>query len=238
MKYNTLLGIILTLFFFWSCESNSQRLEPITEIPLKISEPSGITYHNNHLFIVSDNDGIIYKTNLKGKIKGRIKTKLNDVEGIAYVKGKSKFLLTDERRRTIVEIDQQGNVLSKHKIGNKQGSKNSGLEGICINSERNELFVLNEKNPKQLIRLNINFEVSGYTKINFAKDLSGCCFYKGNLWLVSDQSHKIYKVSSSGELLSSYKIPVDKAEGIVIVKDLIYVVSDSRNKLYTFNLPD
>jgi len=38
-------------------------------------------------------------------------------------------------------------------------------------------------------------------------------------------------------LLSEWTIPVTKAEGIAIIQDKIYIVSDSESKMYLFQKP-
>ncbi|WP_372744338.1 SdiA-regulated domain-containing protein [Lutibacter sp.] len=239
MKFKTIALFIFVSFL--SCGNVSEvkkLLEPIAKVKLKISEPSGIAFYNNHLYIVSDRKYFIYKTNLHGKVVGEIATNLTGLEGIT-VDNFGNFVVVDEVKRTLIKVDAGGNRLFKTKIKGKQKDKNSGLEGVCFNSKNNSYYLLNEKSPKELIRVSEEGEVLKTIKISFAKDLAGICYdAKANVfWLVSDESESIYKINEKGKLLGSYKIPVKKPEGIVVVNDLIYVVSDSESKMYTFKKP-
>jgi uncharacterized protein YjiK len=58
------------------------------------------------------------------------------------------------------------------------------------------------------------------------------------LWIVSDQEKKVYRCDLSGNVLMSFLINVDKAEGIAIDSEnnLIYIVSDSADMLYIYRL--
>ena len=70
--------LVTVALFLISCSSkisSQNELDPIRIVKLAIQEPSGITAFNNKLFIVSDYNGAIYKTTLKGKIITKIFTK-------------------------------------------------------------------------------------------------------------------------------------------------------------------
>ena len=230
-----------SLILLLGCFSNSSSqtiLNPIKVYKLNISEPSGISFYKDHLFIVSDSKKHIYKTSLKGKIVSKIKTDIKDVEGIAVV-ASGKFFLVDENKRRLIEIDSKGGILRKIKIKGKQESKNSGLEGICFVPDRNFFFVVNEDSPKQVLKIDNKGEIIDKVKIDFAKDLSGICYDKSSnsLWIVSDESKKLYNISKKGKLLSSFKLPIKKAEGIVLKDNKIFIVSDAEDKLYIFEKP-
>jgi len=234
---------IVIVFGIISClpKVNSQtKLNLIASFKLSIKEPSGITAFKNHLYIVSDQTGNIYKTNLKGKVLQKIKTNYSDVEGIAINPNKSQFLIVDEAKRTLITLNFDGSFVKKVKIKGKQDHHNSGLEGIAYNASKNKIYVLNEKSPKQLLEVNKKGEVLNKLKLDFSKDLSGLCFDEktNTFWIVSDESKHIYNISKKGKLLKKYKIAVEKAEGIAVYKNRIYIVSDSMNKLFVFEIKE
>jgi len=238
-----ILILILASLGVYSCTSrvNSQNtLEPIKVVNLNISEPSGITSFNNNLYIVSDKNGTIYKTSLDGKILQKIKLKYNDLEGITIDKATQNFWVIDESKRILISLDSIGDFLQKKKIKGKQQDKNNGLEGICFVESTNSLIVINEKQPKQLLTLNLKGKITNKIDFNFSHDISGICFDNKSttFWIVSDESKSIYNITTKGALIKSYKIPVDKAEGVVIYNDKLFVVSDSQNKLYIFKKPE
>lgn len=238
MKKIVVFGFLLMVLYACISKPTKDYLKPVKIVKLNISEPSGITYYNNHLYIVSDQNGVVYKTSLDGIILGKIKTKLSDLEGITVSNKANEFWLVNEGKRKLVRIDSLGNIISKYKIKGKQKHKNSSLEGVCFD-ENGFLYLVNEKSPKQLLKLNLEGEIESTTELDFSKDISGICIDKksNSFWLVSDESKAIYNINKNGELLQKYNIPVDKAEGIIVVKDNLFIVSDSSSELFVFVKP-
>jgi uncharacterized protein YjiK len=56
-------------------------------------------------------------------------------------------------------------------------------------------------------------------------------------WLISNESSKIMKLNSAGDLIKEWEIPFTKGEGITIVDDKVYIVNDADGKLYVFQKP-
>lgn len=241
MKKVLLISILTTLLAACSNKINSQEpLKPIKSFDLLIKEPSGITFFDKHLFIVSDNNGTIYKTTLKGELVKKIKTDFNDLEGIAINPKKPSFLIVSESKRQLIEVDFKGKLIKKSKIEGKQHDTKHGLEGICYHAEKGVVYAVNEKSPKKLLILSKKGKLKGSFKLDYTNDISGICIDKetGNLWIVSDESQKIVELTLKGKLVNSYYIPVTKPEGITIAKNKIYIVSDAKNKLYIFKKPN
>ena len=241
MKNVFLFVVISTILFGCSPKAASQaELKLIDTIKLKIAEPSGITAYKKHLYIVSDQNGAVYKTTLTGEIVGKIKTNYKDLEGITIVPSSKKIAIVNEDKRSLIYLSLKGQFLNKHKIKGKQEESNSGLEGICFDSSIKRLFAVNEKAPKQLLELNLKGEIKNKYPLNFANDVSGICYDKINdcLWIISDESKAIYRISKKGKPLKKYKIGILKGEGIAIYKNHIYVVSDYLNTLYVFKMVD
>jgi uncharacterized protein YjiK len=217
---------------------SQKNLKVLDEIKLNIQEPSGITFYKDHLFIASDYNGLVYKTNLKGNIVKKIATDFTDLEGVAIDESGNLFVV-NENKRTFVKIKLNGETDKKYKIKGGQKHNNSGLEGVCYSKKLDCFFIVNESAPKEVLKISRKGKEKDSFKIDFAKDLSGICFdaKTGNLWLVSDESQMIYEISTKGKLIKRYPISVRKAEGIVINNNKIYVVSDSENKLFVLKKP-
>lgn len=228
------------LCFFCACSSSSQNaLKPLHGYKLNISEPSGITSFENHLFIVSDYNGMVYKTDLKGKILDKIQLPTTDNEGVCF-DGEGNLIVVNETKRKLLKIDNKGEVFRKLKIKGKQKNKNSGLEGVCFDKKEKVLYVINEKSPRKLLKLDEEGKIIDSFKLNFSNDVSGICFdnSSNSFWVVSDESHSIFNINRKGELIKNFNIPVSKAEGIVIHNSHLYIVSDLENKLYVFKIPN
>lgn len=232
--------LFVFLLVFTSCVFNStsqNALKPIKVFKLAISEPSGITFLNNYLYIVSDSNGKVYKTNLKGEIINKIQISTTDNEGVTF-NSEGNLVIVNEPKRKVLVVNTSGKELNNFKVGGKQKHKNSGLEGICFVPLEKSYFVVNEKSPRQLLKISLEGAVIDTVKIDFAEDLSGICFDEAlnSLWIVSDKSKLLINVSLKGELIKKYKIPVNKAEGVVLVNRQIFIVSDQESKLYIFEL--
>jgi len=234
---------ILLLFILIACSpkvASQSDLKLVATIKLNISEPSGVTAYKNHLYIVSDQNGTIYKTTLKGSVLQKIKTEYLDLEGITINPVSKNILIVDVAKRTIITLSLDGSFIEKRKIKGKQEQKNSGLEGISFDTSKNKIYALNEKSPKQLLELNLKGDIKNKFKLDFSKDVSGMCYddKTNSLWIISDESKAIYHISKKGKLRKKYKIAIEKGEGIVIYNNLIYVVSDELNTLYVFEYPN
>lgn len=237
---------IVYLFFisvlFLGCFSNSTSqnvMKPSQVFKLNIPEPSGITFKNNHLYIVSDYNGMVYKTTFKGNILDKIQVSTTNNEGVSF-NSKGNLVVVNESKRRLVEIDKELQKEKTFKIKGKQKHNNSGLEGVCFVPSEKAYFLLNEKSPKQLLKISLKGKLKDEIKINFCNDLSGICFDEdsNSFWLVSDESQLLMNVSLKGKLLKSYKIPVLKAEGVTVANNKIYIVSDAESKLYVFSKPN
>jgi len=236
-----LVFLIVLISIIPSCSFISKplnKLKILDEIKLDIPEPSGITYYKNHLYIASDNNGLVYKTDLKGKITKKIPTDFEDLEGVA-INNNGELYVVNESKRSFIKIELTGETKKKYKIKGNQKKHNSGLEGACFYQKNESFYIINESSPKQLLNITKKGKIIEKIDIPFAEDLSGICVDESSdeLWLVSDESKKIFQISTKGKLINSYNIAVDKAEGIVINNNKIYVVSDSTNKLFVFEKP-
>ncbi|WP_298365599.1 SdiA-regulated domain-containing protein [uncultured Lutibacter sp.] len=233
-----ILFIIVFISSLCACKLVSQKsISVLTEIKLNIQEPSGITFFNNHLYITSDYNGLVYKTTLEGKVVEKIATDFTDLEGVA-IKNERVYVV-NENKRTLIKLKSTGETDKKYKIKGSQKKHNSGLEGLCFSEKEDCFFIVNESSPTEVLKVTKKGKELDSFKVDFANDLSGICFDNktGNLWLVSDESQKIYEISNKGKLFKSYSIPVHKPEGIVIHNNKIYIVSDSENKLFVFKKP-
>ena len=220
--------------------TNNNDLEFISKISINVTEPSGLAIDekNDVLYTVSDNTNNIYKLSKNGSVLKEYNIDADDLEGITIFN--SELLIVDERTKQIIEYNPVNNELTKHTIDYENTEANSGFEGITYNSDDDVIYVLNEKNPGQLLTFNNNYNIINTVSLSFANDYSGI-FYdnkKKVLWIVSDASATVNKCTLTGELINSYSLDIDKCEGVAIDNKLgyIYFVSDSESKLYTYKL--
>ncbi len=214
-----------------------ELINPLQEFSLTISEPSAVAYNsvNNSLMIVSDGSPIIYEVGFNGSVISSFTTTCSDLEGITLSKNCDTIYVTQEKKKLVTALNLSGNTLYSFLV-DVAISDNSALEGISINKNNNHLFVINEKDPIMLLEFLGTTEISRIL-IDKVSDISDV-FYEessNSIWIISDESQKILKYSSSGVFIKEWKIPFTKGEGLTIVGNKMYIVNDSNAKLYVFN---
>lgn len=251
MIFNTKVIYLAILFLIISCSLN-EGVEPregnsglykIASYHINVPEPSGLSLHANgkSLWTVSDPpDNKIYRISLEGELLQTLSYQGSDLEGVSQSPLDFSLWVAEERSREIVHLDSTGKELNRYFIPVEQRRDNCGLEGIAVHPVSGRIFLLNEKDPAVLLELSANYSIAQSTEINFVADCSGLAFESSGsfLWIVSDESKTIVKCDSTGLKLKSFKIDVDKAEGIAVsvADSIIYIVSDSAQKLYLFKM--
>ena len=246
MKIKILTTLVLLSLYLFSCDSNDPKnpelksLEPIAEIDLSaiMSEPSGIVYNSisNSLFVVSDTISKIFEIDLNGNLLRQINTNANDLEGISLSKNSDTIFVVEESDNLITSFLTNGNKIASF-VKNVSTNSSNGLEGIAIDNLYN-IYIVNEKLPRYLMKLKNSVEVNRL-EITAIEDLSDICYDSvlDCLWIISDESKKIIKISISGSIISEWLLPFSKGEGITFVQDRMYIVRDSNSKMYVFNKP-
>jgi uncharacterized protein YjiK len=237
-KWFFIIGLLLLGSACTSKKTKTPALILLKSYSINIPEPSGLSFDKNSLWIVSDQNNSVYQTNLKGEILQKIKAKKQkDIEGITLVH--DTIWLVSEEKRILFSIDTDGNLISKSKIKGIQKNKNKGLEGLSFDSNENVFVLLNEKHPTELLKISKEGKLISRFKLNFSHDISGIFAdaVSKTYWVVSDESKLVYNITASGKLISKYKIPFHKGEGITIYNDTIFIVNDALNKLYLFKKP-
>jgi uncharacterized protein YjiK len=248
--FNILILVSLSLLLFPKCSRENptttlstktiEKIFPVEEYNLDIPEPSGIAYNsrNNTFMVVSDSKPDIYEINFSGVILNTIQASGSDMEGITLSKNCDTIYVVEEKKKLVTTFDLLGNKISSFSV-NVATYDNNALEGVSLKKSSNELFVINEKDPRMILDFKSTTELWRKT-IDYTSDISDIYFDEINnfIWLISDESREILKLSSTGELLDEWEIPFTKGEGITIVNDKIFVVNDLDGKMYVFNKPN
>ena len=219
------------------------KFELLNSYLLSIPEPSGLSIGTNgdQLWVVSDKSKKVYQLSITGDIIDSLSYKGDDLEGITYNKSDQTFWVVEEKYGSLLHLNREGSVLETFFPSLPQTEVDKGLEGISIDPQGGNLFVLIEDKPGTLIQFNLDGEIQKEVPLNFAKDYSGIFFDEENqnLWIISDQSESLSKCSIDGVVEESFDLGIPKAEGIAIDFDAkrIYIVSDSEEILYVFQLP-
>lgn len=236
--------LLLAMLFSFCSKSNTEKsvktLSFSVAEKIPVPEPSGLdlAFDETGFWIVSDQNSNVYLIDSWGKVVKSFKVNGEDLEGITVIDD-STIALVLERTREVVILDTSGIELKRAKL-DLEGELNNGLEGISYDPEEKKFFVLNEKKPRLLLTLDENLNEIKRDTLNFAKDVSGIFFdaVDKNLWILSDESQRIFKTDLSGNPIEEFKIKITQPEGITLNKarTKLFVVSDKTENLYVFNL--
>lgn len=214
------------------------RLILLSSYPLDVHEPSGLALDaaRSSLWTVGNHPQRIYRLSLEGQVREILGFEGDDLEGIACDPSDATLWVVEEKRREVVHLDANGEVAARRQL-DLAGEPNSGLEGISLDSN-GTLYVLNEKNPGLFITLNDDLSIKNRRQLGFAEDFSALDYHRGrdSFWILSDQSQALFLWNPREGVTATYPLPFDKAEGVAVdeVDDLIYVVSESEDRLYVY----
>ncbi len=225
---------------------------------------SGITYNKKTgtLFVITNGPTQIYEISTNGECLRNIElTGFEDTEGIVHLYD-SLFAVLEERKRSldIIQIESKTNQIAVNDIVQSlslcfDDKDNKGFEGIAYDSEKSSFYIVKEKPPLQLLkveglanknRINISAQQQIIRFDLFMEDFSGLHFdfRTRHLLFLSDESKLAAEVSLQGEQISFMDLEkgfsglnedIPQAEGITM-DDMrnIYVVSEP-NLLYKFS---
>ena len=243
--HNFILTVLAGFFILSACskekKDNLTMLDPSAVYTVNIPETSDLSFGSSAdiLYTVSDRTAKVYKITAKGKVLSELAYTGSDLEGVCYVDNQSLYV-AEERLRTIIKLDLQGNQLIQKAIPVEKNDENQGLEGISYATFNKHFYILNEKNPDLLIETDENLNVLKSYPLSFAGDYSGICVDNVNqqLWIVSDESASVCRCTMKGELIESYRIPVTNPEGIAYNPETneLFIISDSEARLYLFQI--
>lgn len=226
---------------------------------------SGLTYNEltGTLFGVANGNTQIFELDGGGNHLRTIQlTGFNDTEGLVWLGG-NEYFVVEERRGKIVKISIDENTENINysdtyiQLEGEWGD-NFGIEGIAYDALTNSLYIVKEKQPKALYRVEIPenfpdtvapdfpFDIDGN---NFGcSDFSGLHFHK-NLLVLSHEAYVLVQTDMTGNEIS--RISLDnggangtlengliQAEGVTVDSEgNIYVVSEP-NVFYKFANPN
>lgn len=244
-----ILILIISCGMFFSCKRD-EPVEPIVDgsiTPLvqlaqyttSVSEPSGLYYNTktNSLWTVSDGNKTVYEIDFTGNVLRSMIISSSDLEGITFSANCDTFYVAEETNQLITKYLVNGTKLYSFPV-NVATMVSHGPEGIALNTNNNHLWILNERNPCMLLEYNNKTEL-WRKQIDYTLDCSDIFYDQQSdcIWLVSDESKQVVKLSKTGDLIAAYSVPVTKMEGITIVQDKIYLINDQNRILYVFQKP-
>lgn len=166
----------------------------------------------------------------------------HDLEGIAVTADGQRMLIASEKQRAVLVYDRAGKLLDTVALGIEFEELNAGLEGLAIDFDTGRIFAVHERKPKRLLELSQDLKVIAQTKLSDLEDLSSVAASKGEVWVLSDESHRVVRlVEQDGAWVETgaWQVEHGDAEGIEIVGSLLWIAYDTadRDNLAWFALP-
>lgn len=161
----------------------------------------------------------------------------HDLEALA-VDASGEFLVAEESTAKVWHIDRDGQRHDPIEIEDAIDG-NSGIEGLTF-GKNGHLIVAKEKDPARLIELDRDGEQLENEKITFSDDLSAITYNSDDkhLYALSDEDHALYRLDSAWQVETAWKLPIKHPEGVVFDGAILYIASDSEERLYVFELGD
>ena len=210
-----------------------------TSYPLEnIAKPTDIhtDLWKNIFYIVSE-EGIIYLTDLKGKIlkqSPKVRAQFKAVFALSneiYVSDKSNCLVHIYSR---VYFDLQMSVL----VPFEKKYTNRGFTALTYNPIKRSFTLITKKDPlliyeltPEALQLKNIIDGTGSPIL----EVSAATYFQKKIWILSGKQKKIFAVDPMRyQILSTHALPASivDAEGLVFRRTWLYVVSSSARILY------
>ncbi|MBL9019995.1 MAG: SdiA-regulated domain-containing protein [Myxococcales bacterium] len=213
------------------------RLRKVDDHRLHVDEPSDLAFADGRLFTVSDAHSRIYEIDDDGDVRSELDVEGRDLEALAIDRD-GDFVIADESRATIWHIAADGERHDPIEVPDADDG-NSGIEGLAFD-RAGHLLVAKEKDPARIIEIDERGDERRNEKIDFAEDLSALAWNPEDrhLYALSDEDHTLFRLDADWEVITAWKLPVKHPEGLAFDGNLVYVASDSEERLYLYELAD
>lgn len=233
-----LVMVLVSSMAFLSTGEKPIKIKPKNHINIKIQEPSDLAFSKstNSLFIVSDN-GLLYETDLEGKVKRKADLKGVDFEGVWC--DEQHVYVVSEMFRNVYTLDKTNLKLLTTQHINYSGGRNKGFESITYNEVKKKFVMLTETDPITIYELDDNFQANNKIPFEAARDISAATWFDDKLWLLSDEDMTVFRLNPNNyEVEASWKIPIINPEGLAFDRQgNMLIVSDDMERLYFFDKP-
>ena len=203
---------------------------------LHVDEPSDLVLVDGDLYTVSDQHSKIYAITPGGHAEEYLNVDARDLEAIAFEPASGEFLLGDEQTAKVWHIDGDGGRHDAIEIDAAQDG-NSGIEGLTV-LPNGDLIVAKEKHPAKIFQLDASGTLVDKKTIEFTADISAITWNPDDehLYALSDEKQSLYRLDKHWNADRAWALPFKHPEGIAFDGSTLYIVSDSAERIYEFEL--
>ncbi len=213
-----------------------ETLYTLDDHKLHVLEPSDLAFADGTLYTVSDARSKIYVIDPDGDVKDELDIDGHDLEALA-VDRTGSFLVADESRAKIWHVDRDGDRHDPIEVPDADDG-NSGIEGLAFVADH--LVIAKEKDPARLIELDAAGREVRNEKMHFSADLSALAYNPADrhLYALSDEDHALYRLDADWQVTAAWRLPIKHPEGLAFDGSLVYIASDSEQRLYVLAFGD
>ncbi len=230
--------LLLLLLPATAAAQRPERLQPAGWVTVRVPEPSDLAAipGTDRFYCVSDN-GHVMEIGPDGGVLREARNIAYDLEG-ALLKDDT-LLVVDERSRCIIWITPADLQPVRRLTIPYLGGRNRGYEAIAWNPLKQRYLLITERDPVRIIELDAAMRVVNEVPLHgLARDISSATWHEGHLWLLSDMDMLVLKCDPADySVKARWEVPVINPEGIAFSNDRLMILSDDRQRLYSFNLP-
>ena len=211
------------------------HLHRLDDHKLHVDEPSDLLFTGGKLYTVSDAHSKIYEIDNDGDVKDEIDLVGEDFEALAIDKT-GEFLVAEEGYARIWHVDRDGTRHDAIEVPEALDG-NSGIEGLTFD-HAGHMLIAKEKHPSRIIELGANNQRLADEKVDFSADISALTYNPDDhhVYALSDEDHSLYRLDSAWHVDTAWKLPIKNPEGVAFDGSLVYIASDSEQRLYLFEL--
>lgn len=218
----------------------ARKLKLRDDYRIDVDEPSDLAFHDGRLYTVSDRHAKIYRIDDDGDVKVELDVEVDDPEVVDFealaIDEHGRFYIGDEGESHVWRLGPNGEREAWYEVDVNPG--NSGIEGLAFDDD-GHMFVANEKDPARVMEYDASSGEETYrATLDFADDISALAWnaVDGHLYALSDQERKLFRLDYYFDKITSWKLPLARPEGLAFDGDTVYIVSESEERLYVFEL--
>lgn len=210
-------------------------IQPVEKKRLSIPEPSDLTWFSGAWWVVSDN-GWLYRC--APDFSACQKTSLTGADFEAVTTDGKVLWISEESLRLIHAYDEPLNRITTWHA-RENGALNAGFEALAWDPDRRILIGITES-PPVVFEWRDGMQLALETRLSFRGDVSAATVHKGKLWVLSDESRKIFvHALPDYKLEKVFRLHVVNPEGIAFdEKGRLLILSDDRQTVYFYSLEE
>lgn len=217
------------------------ELERVADVNVEVKEPSDLVVVPGDgpakFFVVSD-DGWVALMNDGGRVLRRSGAVAYDLEGALLLDG--VLMVVDERSRRVLWLDTATFGVQRKLSVPYMGGRNKGYEAIVWHPVKECFLLVTERDPVTIFELDRDLKVINEVEFDRRiRDISSGAWHNGDLWLLSDMDRLLLRCDPVDySIRQRWSVPIINPEGMAFGRDgHIHIVSDDRQRLYTFRIP-